>query len=179
MCHHPMKTRKRKCKICGTRYTPKESFQTWCFENGTDCAIETLRLKRKKKQRKEDAKTRERLKPRNKWLSEAQFQFNKFIRLRDERLPCISCGTVDAGQYHASHYYSRGARPDLRFNEDNVHKSCAQCNNFLSGNISEFRKALVRKIGQERVDALEIVGRSDWDIPEIKAIKEKYKAKLK
>ena len=60
-----------------------------------------------------------------------------------------------------------------------MHKSCAQCNTFLSGNIAEFTKALIQKIGQERVDALEVVGRSDFSIDEIKAIKETYKDKIK
>ena len=170
------KPRAKKCAVCREKFQPSRMMQPTC---SVKCAIEKTRLDKQKRQRKEDAETRKRLKPRSKWLSETQSIFNRYIRLRDDVFPCISCGSFTAGQYHASHLFSRGARPDLSFNEDNVHKSCAQCNTFLSGNISEFRKALVQKIGQERVDALEVVGKSDWSTEEIQEIKKEYQRKIR
>ena len=164
------------CAICRVKFQPERMMQPTC---SIKCALEKVKLDKAKKQRRQDLAEKRRLKPRGKHLAECQSVFNKFIRLRDKNSPCISCGTYTAGQYHASHYYSRGARPDLSFNEDNVHKSCAQCNTFLSGNISEFAKALIQKIGQEKVNALEIRGRSDWDISEIQEIKKKYQDKIK
>jgi hypothetical protein len=50
---------------------------------------------------------------------------------------------------------SRGARPDLRFDLDNIHKQCAPCNEHLSGNIANYRIELVKRIGQAGVDRLE------------------------
>ena len=37
----------------------------------------------------------------------------------------------------------------------NVAASCSQCNNHKSGNVVEYRIELVRRIGEERVQALE------------------------
>jgi hypothetical protein len=89
------------------------------------------------------------------WAKEAQREFNKFIRLRDAELPCVSCLRNHSGQYQAGHYKTVGAHPELRFNEDNCHKQCAPCNNHLSGNIAHYRPNLIDIIGQSRVDALD------------------------
>ncbi len=59
------------------------------------------------------------------------------------------------GGYDAGHYRSRGASPELAFVELNCHKQCKQCNNQLSGNIVEYRKGLLLKIGIERLEWLE------------------------
>ncbi|SDZ81721.1 Bacteriophage Lambda NinG protein [Arachidicoccus rhizosphaerae] len=83
----------------------------------------------------------------------AQDWFNKMIRLRDKNKPCISCGSWNTSD--ASHFYSRGNYPGMRFVEDNVHLSCAKCNRFLHGNLLEYRRLLIRKIGIERVEKLE------------------------
>lgn len=89
-------------------------------------------------------------------LKLTQTVFNKFIRLRDKNDPCISCDqSPHQGRRHASHYRSVGACSVLRFNEANVHASCAQCNSMKSGNITEYRIRLVKKIGAAKVDWLE------------------------
>ncbi|MCP4060771.1 MAG: recombination protein NinG, partial [Pseudoalteromonas sp.] len=64
--------------------------------------------------------------------------------------------------------------------EDNCHKQCAPCNNHLSGNISNYRPALVKKIGQDRVDWLE--GKHEvrkYTCEDLKEVELKYKQKLK
>tara|TARA_R110000787_G_scaffold85493_2_gene182362 strand:+ start:3986 stop:4375 length:390 start_codon:yes stop_codon:yes gene_type:complete len=78
--------------------------------------------------------------------------FHKFIRTRDKDLPCISCGRYTKLQ--AGHFYSAGNHPSVRFNEDNVHGQCIQCNHFLSANLLPYRANLIKKIGQERVDKI-------------------------
>jgi hypothetical protein len=130
-----------------------------------------------KQERKELREAKQRNKPRSQELKEAQVEFNKYIRLRDEHLPCISCGRFHSGQYHAGHYRSVGSAPELRFNELNIHKQCSACNNYLSGNIINYRRNLIAKIGMDKVDWLE--GKHEplhLTIPEIQAIKAKYKA---
>jgi len=87
------------------------------------------------------------LKTKAQWAKEAQAAFNRFIRLRDADQPCISCGRHHSGQYHAGHFLSVGARPELRFNEFNVNKQCAPCNTHLSGNAVLFRQGLIAKFG--------------------------------
>ena len=79
--------------------------------------------------------------------------FNKWIRERDKERPCVSCGSWNTE--HASHYYSSGKHTNLRFNEDNVHLSCLKCNYFLHGNLIPYRQELIKRIGIERVEALD------------------------
>lgn len=127
--------------------------------------------------RRELRVAQERIKPRSEHLREAQAAFNEYIRLRDAREPCISCGRHHDGQYHAGHYRTVGANPELRFDEDNVHKQCAPCNNHKSGDIVNYRINLVAKIGAERVARLE--GPHEplkLSLEDIKALKAKYRA---
>jgi len=169
------KPRKKMCKVCRVKFQPDRMFQPCC---SITCAITYVNIEKQKHQRKVDRATRQKLKTRSMWLREAQSAFNAYIRKRDGNW-CISSGRIITGQTQAGHFYTTAARPDLRFNEDNCHSQSVTDNQYKSGNIAEYRKNLIEKIGQERVDALEIIGRSDWSIDEIQEIKEKYKAKLK
>lgn len=107
--------------------------------------------------RKETRAMLEKIKTKAQWAKEAQTAFNKFIRLRDSGRPCISCDKPDNGshQRHASHLRSVGACGALRFDELNVHASCATCNSVKSGNLLEYRIRLVVKLSQQQVDWLE------------------------
>jgi predicted amidophosphoribosyltransferase len=172
------------CKICRTKFQPTKPLQSVC---STKCALEVAIKTRDKilktgmlKQKREDKAKREKLKSRSDWIKEAQSAFNAFIRERDKDEPCISCGRHHNGQYHAGHFYSVGARPELRFNEDNVHKQCSACNNYLSGNVMLYRKALIEKIGLERVESLSGYHPAmKYTIIELKFIKQAYAARLK
>ncbi len=115
------------------------------------------------------------------WLKEAQTIFNKYIRLRDNGLNCISCGQKINGVKHASHYLSSGGHSAVRFHEDNVWVSCYKCNVMLSGNQIEYRKSLIKKIGVERVEWLEENGSKvkKWTIDELKELIKEYKQKIK
>ena len=105
--------------------------------------------------------------------------FNQFIRARDGE-KCISCGTIAKRQYHAGHYLTRGARPELAFNEDNCHAQCSICNNHLSGNLAQYRINLINKMGIERVETLENTRQvRKYTIDDYKEIIETYKEKLK
>ncbi|GLT13875.1 recombination protein NinG [Vibrio algivorus] len=112
-------------------------------------------------------------------LEQAQIQFNRFIRLRDAGKPCISCGRyVEIGKLDAGHYRSIGAAPELRFNEDNCHGQCRECNGFKSANKSEYRDSLIEKIGLKRVEEIERYHSAmNWTIEDICQIEKEYKAK--
>jgi hypothetical protein len=173
----------RSCKAtgCGNRFEGK-GFVVWC---SPECGsiIARQRLDKKKAQAaKEDRKTirarKETIKTRAEWMKEAQREFNAYIRARDQAAGygCISCGRHHQGQYHAGHYLSVGARPDLRFSESNCHLQCAPCNTYLSGNLVLYRLALLDRIGEAKVAMLEGPSESrHYDISDLKAIKEKYK----
>ena len=134
------------CKACKHKFTPIQPLQCVC---GFQCAISyanALSEKRKAlealQSRRETKLRLDKFKTKSDWLKEAQTIFNKYIRLRDAASPCISCQRFHTGQYHAGHFISTGHAPHLRFNEDNVHKQCSACNNYLSGNIRLYRANL-------------------------------------
>lgn len=111
----------------------------------------------------------------------AQTAFNAFIRERDKESDCISCDKDKSwnGQWHAGHYKTTKARPDIRFNEDNCHKQCSICNNHLSGNIGEYTQRLIEKIGHERFLSLGLNKVKRYTCEELKEIEKLYKDKLK
>jgi hypothetical protein len=91
------------------------------------------------------------------WLrKKAQIYFNAFIRQRDKEAGCISCG---GKVEQAGHFYSSGHFKHMTFNEDNCWGQCIRCNYFLSGNLIPYRANLEKKIGTERLKALDTLSR--------------------
>ena len=169
--------RDKVCKTCKGRFTPFRSLQVCCSNN---CAVEYAQKARVKRENREYREAKEKQKSRADWLREAQTAFNSFIRARDNSLPCISCGRHHDGQYHAGHYLTVGARPELRFNEQNVHKQCSVCNNHLHGNLINYRIELIKRIGMGEVDGLESCHDSiKYTVEQLKDLKAHYKAKIK
>jgi len=165
----------KKCRACGNKFQPWNSLQTCC---STFCSIAYDKQKKAKKAAKDLARDRAEFKLNDKKTQKnlAQKYFNQFIRLRDAKLPCISCGTTKDVVYCAGHYRSRGAVSALAFNEFNTNKQCnKRCNLELSGNIGEYRIALVKKIGVDKVEWLE--GPHEpikYQVSDYVAIKKKY-----
>ena len=174
----------KKCKVCRTPFEPRLPMAQVC---SIDCARSlavSVRGKAEKqaaiKQRKADRERKERLKSRSELAREAQQAFNQWVRLRDADKPCISCGRHHEGQYHAGHYLSVGARPELRYEPLNVWKQCSPCNTHLSGNAVLFRQALVREIGVENVEWLEGPHPArKYTAEELKTIRDEYRAKAR
>jgi hypothetical protein len=147
------------CKICKAKFSPFNTMQQVC---SVKCAAEYGKRKENAKQaakmkayNAQTKRMRDKVKTKTEWLREAQSAFNAFVRIRDFKQPCISCQRHHSGQYHAGHYRTTKAAPQLRFNLFNVHKQCAPCNNHLSGNITEYRINLANKIGQGKLDWIE------------------------
>jgi hypothetical protein len=115
------------------------------------------------------------------WLKKLQVTFNRYIRLRDKDKGCICCGKPLKGKFDAGHFYSVGAHPELRFNEDNVHGQTVHCNRDKHGNLLEYAERLPRRIGEKRYNALKEAKGSTFkpSIPEIKEMIELYKTKIK
>lgn len=172
-----MPPRQTKCKICRTLFAKRSITHKVC---GPDCAIELATQDRQKREKKAHREQKVKQRTRRDWLKLAQSAVNLYVRKRDEALPCISCGRHHNGQYHAGHYMSVGARPELRFDLANINKQCAPCNDHLSGNIALYRINLIRKIGQAEVDRLEgPVPPQKWTIEELIEIRKTYTAKAK
>lgn len=172
--------------MCGESFKPRNTITKVC---SVKCAAEFAKVKREQKDakaRKDEIKS---VKARLRQLSEndrpkalraAQAQFNKYIRLRDRKQPCISCGRASGCKVNAGHYLSVKAHPELRFDELNVNLQCEHCNCYLSGNLINYRSGILERFGQERLDYLEGPHKpKKYTVPEIKAITEIYKNKIK
>lgn len=147
------------CKVCRIRFEPSRPMQSVC---SAECALlVAMKKTRQEMLRKASAERQDTLKKRKAMRSmselrkRAQRAFNAYIRERDLGEACISCGRHHEGQYHAGHYLTTAAHPELRYDPKNCHRQCAPCNNHLSGNLVEYRKGLIRRYGAELVEWLE------------------------
>jgi hypothetical protein len=171
----------RTCKNCKIKFEPQyNTVQPYCdFE----CALEHNKILNEKKAKKdwtkEKKKRKEKLKTNSDYIKELQVIFNKWIRLRDNGLNCISCNKP-AKKENAGHYRSAGGNPELRFEESNVHLQCEYCNTYLHGNLIDYRINLITKIGLDKVEWLE--SKHDpkkYTIDELKELKVLYNLKIK
>jgi hypothetical protein len=176
-----------KCKVCGAACSQDAGIKVpvgwFCgYAHLFEYQREKTAKARERQAAKAMRKRKEDVKPIGYWRDKAQHAFNAFIRERDRDLGCVSCDKPADwnGQWHASHWKSVGARPDLRFNPDNCQKACSQCNLWLSGNPIPFKDELVRRIGVERVEWLECLHEPKrYRREDYQAIEAEYKAKLK
>lgn len=193
------KPSRRTCKICKTKFIATFANVWWCCpEHGYEYSQQLLakkKLEADRKRKQEAQQERRELKVRKaafktkaQWDKEAQSAFNRYIRIRDEGKPCISCGAPLIGKSNyltgsaidASHYRSRGAASHLKFNVFNVHSSCTRCNRQLSGNAVEYRIRLIERIGLERVECLEADNEPRrFDIPYLQRIKSIFTRKAR
>lgn len=143
-----MQIKLKQCKQCGEMYKPFNTLQVVC---SAICALEfnsKKEIDKRFKVMKSDSRSLIELR------NLARVSFQIYIRQRDENLPCISCNKTYA-KWDAGHYLKAEIYTELIFNEDNVHKQCSYCNLQLAGNLIEYRKGLVKRIGIKRVQVLE------------------------
>ncbi len=145
--------RMRRCPQCGEKFLPARPGQKCCVN--PECAISAGREMQAKADRIQHRKALAAAKSPAKLRAEAQEAVNRYVRIRDKDLPCISCGRFHEGQWHCGHYLTVAAHPELRFDERNLAKQCSACNTHLSGNLLGYRRGLIDRYGQERVDWLE------------------------
>lgn len=177
--------RVKTCRVCKSKFQPVRAVQPTC--DNFECRLEygllmaaKAKAARERKAAQEHREKKVKAKTARDYLPLAQAAFNKYIRLRDAGRPCISCGRHHEGQNHAGHFRSTGAAPELRFEESNVHLQCQPCNVHKSGNLIEYRKGLVERIGLEAVEWLEGPHEpKKYTIEDLKQIKSKYTALAK
>lgn len=177
--------KQKTCKACGGKFRP--SFNSTQVVCSPKCALAHAPVNHDKAHKAIDQRNRreikvrkEKIKTRADHMRETQAVFNEWIRLRDADLPCVSCGRHHQGQYHAGHYRTVAANPEIRFEPLNVWKQCAPCNNHKSGDIVNYRIELVKRIGAEKVEWLEGPHKAKrYTIEDLKAIKAECRAKIK
>ena len=174
------KPRQRKCVVCKTKFVPRfTTFQKTC--NEAACILVHMQQEKANNERKAMVAMRERIKTPSQWRNELQTIFNRWVRLRDKSLGCISCGRPLVGKYDAGHYYSVGAYPSLRYHPDNCHGQCVECNQHRHGNLIEYGERLIERIGPERLEELKRLRREmlRLTIPEMRDAIKTYKTKIK
>jgi hypothetical protein len=142
----------KKCRNCGDQFEPFTSLEKYCRK--TECRVRLAmeNLEKIKKQQVKQEKNRlkekkESLKSLSDYKKELQTLVNKYVRLRDRNNGCISCNKKLKAKFDAGHFYSVGSYPQLRFDLMNIHGQCVPCNQHLRGNLHEYRKNIVKKIG--------------------------------
>jgi len=171
-----------KCKVCKKEFTQFNSTISVC---GYQCAIEWGKLhpkktsiKRVNSEIKSEAKNK--LKTQAQLRNPIKLYFQKWVRMRDIKEPCISCGTTKA-KWDGGHYLKAEIYSGVIFDERNVNKQCSYCNQYLDGNTAAYRQGLIKKIGLDEVIALEDLANETrtkkWTIEELQTIKNKYKIK--
>ena len=166
------------CKVCKVVFKPSNSLQSVC---GPLCASTYAREQRLKSQAKENKIKLGLIKHKSVLLSELQVIFNKYIRLRDNNQPCISCSRLLVDKFDAGHCFAVGSYPNLRFNEDNVHGQCVFCNRHNHGNHAEYLINLPSRIGEEKFKNLLDNRKNSLHLSkeEVEELKVTYKLKIK
>lgn len=175
----------KKCKVCKEEFTPVQFAQAVC--NYKCALIHSKNLKEQKEAREWKANKailKNNIKTLSQYESDAKKVFQKYIRMRDAKLPCISCGKLNATDWAGGHFYSAGMYSGLMFDERNCHKQCnSHCNKFLSGNLLEYRKGLIQRYGKDFVDELDQISNEKrnykYTKEELIAKKLQYEIKIK
>lgn len=181
-----------KCK-CGAEFFQYTTLQNKCVP----CLIKDGKkiIKKELMREKKDLKARkEAVKTNAQWADEAQEIFNKMRRLEEllwfkERgiePYCISCQKpLGNDQWCCGHFKTRGARPDLAFDQRNAYlQHNVRCNKNLSGDTVNYKIGLLYRFGQREgqaiIDYCEVHQKTpkrttdDW-----KAMKKEYRARIR
>lgn len=116
--------------------------------------------------------------------------FSRYIRLRDaikttgkvDYARCCTCNKVkEIKSMHAGHFIAQGKSNFLRFNEQNVHAQCSQCNTYGRGEQDLYSQFIEREYG---IEVLKKLRQDRWKThkfthSELEGLIETYKTKLK
>tara|TARA_R110002110_G_scaffold42316_10_gene132955 strand:- start:926 stop:1453 length:528 start_codon:yes stop_codon:yes gene_type:complete len=168
-----------RCKNCKDKFEAIHFNQKYCSK--PECMevwiakAKATQWKVKKRRMKAELKTT------SDFVKEAQKWVNKFVRLRDKDKGCISCGSALIGKYDAGHFFSAGGHGSIRFDVRNIHAQCVKCNQWEHGNLYQYHKELLKRIGSEEFQRLENKsnGVRKFDKDELKEIIKLYKQKCK
>ena len=159
MSEFKKRVKQKKCKMCPTYFTPKNSFQKVCSPK---CAIEYAKQQRIKKNRKERRQKLPELYP-TKYRGLLQTEVNKLAREIDIACgfsTCIDCGEtlVGIGQVDAAHFHNSKNHGNIRYNLHNIHSARSSCNFYSDSHKQGYKQGLAKRYGKvylERVKGLD------------------------
>jgi hypothetical protein len=136
-----------------------------------------------KKKKAQTKVLKEKLKTLTDYENEAKKEFQKYIRKRDENLPCVSCGTFQTDIWDGGHFKKAELYSGVIFDEMNCHRQCRKCNRFLGGNELNYREGLVKRYGIDYVLEIEEralrLKRHKYNKEDLIGLKNLYKEKIK
>ena len=167
-----------RCKNCKEKFEPTRFNMKYCLKD--ECVRVWVESEKAKQWKKTKQKAKLDLMTLSDYLKLAQQVFNKFIRLRDKGQVCISCQKKPLKE-NAGHFFNANNHYNVRFDERNVNLQCEHCNTYLSGNLIEYQRNLIHKIGIESYHELEADARKTrkFTKDELKEIIQEYKKKCK
>lgn len=178
-----------RCVICRSDFKRRSMTQKACSPDcaeryGREKAIADADKQKRKEAKADRLDTRERkekLKTKGDWAKEVQILVNRYVVLRDQLLPCISCGSFTSYPvFHCGHYRSVGSAAHLRYELANLTKQCARCNIHFGGNLINYRLGLVARHGIEFVEAIESDNKpKHYTVADLQGLKACYREKLK
>lgn len=167
-----------KCKNCKEKFEPARFNMKYCLKD--ECVHVFVEEVKNKTWKKTKLKMQQELETIQDYVKMAQIIFNKYIRLRDKDELCISCQKKPLKE-NAGHFFNANNHWNVRFDERNCHLQCEHCNTYLSGNLIEYQRNLIHKIGIESYHELESDARKTrkFTKDELKEIMAIYKNKIK
>ena len=154
-----MGIKQKTCKECKEKFTPTRQLQPTCtkYKCMVDYADKHLSKKVKEK-KKENNKAKVEFNWNDKsWLKKtAQDDINKYSRLRDQYengIRCCTCPKKD-GKMDGGHYLPTSGYSSIRYNTNQIHQQCVNCNRYNSGRRTEYTAFMIEKYGKEYVDKL-------------------------
>jgi hypothetical protein len=168
------------CSNCGSQFNPYKSTDKLCSFQCSVAHKEKQEIEERFK--KIEAKVKER--DSVKLLTKVAKQLaQKWARIRDKDLPCISCGAVTSTMWDGGHLYKSELYSGLRFDEMNINKQCRKCNTYLNGNEINYVRGYIDRYGLAAFNEISKRAKerknTKWSVPELKQIINYYKLKIK
>lgn len=170
----------KKCKTCNKPFEPYKSTDPCC---SYPCTVAFYQEKEIEKRHKELISKVKEIDSLSKLMKTAKELVQRFARLRDKNLPCISCGTNKAYEWHGGHLFKSELYSGVRLEEININKQCGQCNTFKNGNEAEYVAGFIKRYSIQDFTALHEralkTKNKKWNKEELIQIINKYKQKNK
>jgi len=153
--------KRKKCKACKKLFKPEYSTTTQVCSYR--CALSFAKSKKEKDDKDlENARisiTKARKEKKQSQTLSNQIKLTRtavhdYIHERDRGKKCITCPSILTGDFDAGHYYHGSKSNALRFDLDNIHGQCIQCNRRNYGMFQKYTEELPKRIGQEAFNNL-------------------------
>lgn len=168
------------CKVCKKPFEQFKSTDKVCSYLCAKLLAEQKEIDERYNKAKESLAKSDKVKD---LMKVAKLLMQKYARLRDKDLPCISCGTSGASIWDGGHLFKAELYSGVKLDEINISRQCAKCNRFLNGNEIGYVEGFIRRYGFEAFNELSKRARETknkkWTATELQEIINKYKFKIK